>query len=97
MVLAMLRCYVRDHRRDWDEYVQVLTYACSTGVHSSTRETPFEMVVSRTPRDPSIYHYIEDPRIKAWKGKENWVMKRDSTVAPAKFKLKGDQVSYNKT
>lgn len=55
----MFRCYVSDHQCEWDEYVQVLTYAYNAVVHSSTMATPFELILSRTPSAPAIYHEIE--------------------------------------
>lgn len=93
-VLEMLRCYVRDHQRKWYKYVQVLTYAYNTGVHYSTRARPFELLLSGTPSDPAIYHYIEKFRKKPCEGKKESVMKMDSTVARAKLELRKAQVDY---
>lgn len=58
MVLEMVRCYVNDRQRDWVEYIQVLTYAYNTGIHSSTMVTPFQLVLSRTPSNTAIYDDI---------------------------------------
>lgn len=32
-ILSMLRCYLRDHKRDWDEYFMVITYVYNTSIH----------------------------------------------------------------
>lgn len=93
MVLEMLCFFESDHHRERKEYIQVLTYAYNKGVHSSTRATNFELVLSRTPRDLDIYHNIEDFCNKAWKGNEYWVMKIASTVDCAKLELKKAQVN----
>lgn len=82
-VLEMLRCYVNYYQREWEEYVQVLTYAYNTAVHFSPGPTSCELVLSRTPSDTAIYHGVEEPREKEWKDKEEWVM----TVARVKLEL----------
>lgn len=70
---------------DWDEYVQLLTYAYDIGVHYSTRATPFQLLLLQTSSDPAIYDDVEKSRKKAWKGRLDWVMRMASTVAPAKI------------
>ena len=44
-----LRHYVTEHQRDWDEFVQPLTYAYNMQVHRSTGTTPFDLVLTRHP------------------------------------------------
>ena len=46
---ARLRHYVAEHQKDWDEFVQPLTYANNMQVHRSTGTTPFDLVLSRHP------------------------------------------------
>ena len=46
---AKIRHYVAEHQKDWDEFVQPLTYAYDMQVHRSTGTTPFELVLSRHP------------------------------------------------
>ena len=46
---ARLRHYVGEHQKDWDEFVQPLTYAYNMQVHRSTGTTPFDLVLSRHP------------------------------------------------
>lgn len=83
----MQRCYTAEYERHYEENVQILTYAYTKGVQSSTKATPFELVLSKTPNDTHICHDIELFRKKSRK-KEDWVMKRYSTVARAKLDLK---------
>lgn len=92
----MLRCYVSDHQRNWDDYFQVLTYEYNSGVHSSTEHTPFAFVLSITPTIPSIFGDEEETLQKSRKGKEYWVLKMASTVAHARVELKKVQFQYKK-
>ena len=43
------RHYLEEHQRDWDDYVQPLTFAYNTQVHRLTEITPFELVLTRPP------------------------------------------------
>ena len=62
--------YVEEHQRDWDDYVQPLTFAYNTRVHQSTETTPFDVVLTpppsglvlpgNVPQDAGIHR--EDPR-----------------------------------
>lgn len=45
-ILWMLRCYVRDNPRDWNDNVQVFAFAYKNAIHSRTNENPFELVFS---------------------------------------------------
>ncbi|CDF40922.1 unnamed protein product [Chondrus crispus] len=48
-LVQRLRHYVAEHQRDWDEYIQPLTFAYNTQVHRSTETTPFDLVLTRPP------------------------------------------------
>ena len=48
-LVSRLRHYVADHQRNWDEFVQPLTYAYNIQVHKSTGTSPFSLVLSRQP------------------------------------------------
>lgn len=52
---VMLHCCLNDQKLDWDEYVEVLTDASNNGAHSSTKSTPFELLLLLTPVDPFTY------------------------------------------
>ena len=41
--------YVNEHQRDWDDYVQPLTFEYNMQVHRSTETTPFDLVLTRPP------------------------------------------------
>ena len=51
-ILAGLRNYVSESQRDWDEWLEPLTYAYNMQVHRSTGTTPFDLVLTRHP--PSL-------------------------------------------
>ena len=68
-VLAALRHYVADHPKEWDLFSDAVTYAYNTQTHASTGLSPFQLVLSKTPRalameelpklrgeNPSLYH-----------------------------------------
>jgi len=42
-----LRCYIAEHRSDWDSYLSLLNTAYNTQVHASTGEVPFAFVSPR--------------------------------------------------
>ena len=48
-IIAAIRNYVSDSQRDWDEWLEPLTYAYNMQVHRSTGTTPFDLVLSRHP------------------------------------------------
>ena len=48
-ILAQLRNYVSGSQRDWDEWLEPLTYACNMHVHRSTGTIPFDLVLTRRP------------------------------------------------
>ena len=62
--------YVEEHQRDWDDYVQPLTFTYNTQVYRSTEKTPFDLVLkcspsglilpSTVPQDAGTHR--EDPR-----------------------------------
>lgn len=48
-IIARLRHYVAEHQKDWDHYIQSLTYSYDAQVHRSTGVTPFSLVLSMEP------------------------------------------------
>lgn len=48
-LLSSLRCYVADHPKIWDLYMDAFTFAYNTQVYQTTGVSPFELVLSRTP------------------------------------------------
>lgn len=54
-ILAMLRCYDSDQKRDCNYYVPVLAYSYNNGIHSSTKHSSFELLISRNPSDVIFY------------------------------------------
>ena len=48
-LVQRLRHYAEEHQRDWDDYVQPLTFAYNTQVHRSTETTPFDLVLTPPP------------------------------------------------
>ena len=53
-LVARLRHYVAENQADWDDFVQPLTYAYNTQVHRSTGRSPFDLVLSRSPTNPTL-------------------------------------------
>lgn len=50
-----IRHYVGENQRDWDKFVQQLTCANISQVHSCTNTTPFSLVLSRHSPGPASY------------------------------------------
>ena len=69
-LVQRLRHYLEEHQRDWDDYVQPLTFAYNTQVHRSTETTPFDLLLTRPPSGPILPGTVpqdagthrEDPR-----------------------------------
>ena len=49
---AMLRAFVADHQRDWDQYLPYVMHAYRAAPQESTRETPFFLMFFRPCRAP---------------------------------------------
>lgn len=54
-IVTRLRHYVAKNQRDWDIFVQPLTYAYRSQVHRSTNTTPFSLVLSGQPLGPASF------------------------------------------
>ena len=48
-LMKRLQYYVEEHQRDWDDYVQPLTFAYNTQIHRSTEATLFDLVLTHHP------------------------------------------------
>ena len=53
-ILKALRHYVGEHPKDWDLFSDTLTFPYNAQVHTSTKLVPFELVLSRPPRNQSL-------------------------------------------
>lgn len=49
------RRYVAEHQKDWETFVQPLTYTCNTKVHRSTNAMLFSLVLRKHPREPTLF------------------------------------------
>ncbi|MCP4243485.1 MAG: transposase family protein [bacterium] len=47
---AMLRKYIADDQKDWDDHVRLLLLAYNTSKHAALGETPFYLMFGREPR-----------------------------------------------
>ena len=43
-ILDLLKCYVSEHKTQWEKFLPLVEYAYNTTVHSSTGKAPFEKV-----------------------------------------------------
>ena len=60
-IVRALRHYISDHPREWDLYVDALTYAYNCQPHSSTKIAPFELVLSNPP-GPTVLDFTAMPK-----------------------------------
>ena len=44
VVLDLLKCYVHDHKEQWEKYLPLVEFAYNNTVHTSTGKAPFEIV-----------------------------------------------------
>ena len=54
-VLDLLKCYVSDHKTQWEKYLPLVEYAYNNTVHTSTGKAPFE-IVEGGKKVPPILH-----------------------------------------
>ncbi|CDF38306.1 unnamed protein product [Chondrus crispus] len=100
-LVQRLRHYVEEHQRDWDDYVQPLTFAYNTQVHRSTETTPFDLVLTRpptglilpgtVPQDAGTH--MEDPRTPV-QYKRATLRKLRDALDRARTKLTASQKQY---
>ena len=96
---ARLRHYVAEHQKDWDEFVQPLTYAYNMQVHRSTGTTPFDLVLSRHPKGILTESVGQLPEGTANAGspaavKRNTLNRLRYALSRAKVKLTKAQLRY---
>ena len=48
-LLASLRCFCTEHGRDWDAFLQAVAYGYNCTVHTATKCTPFELMLTQPP------------------------------------------------
>ena len=61
----IIAAYVNECQDDWDEYLPQFTYAYNSGVHETTKCTPFEAMFGRTPKLPLDLLYPNMPITQA--------------------------------
>ena len=57
----MIRAFVDQNQKDWDEKLNHLIYAYNTAVHKTTKFSPFQLMFGRTPKIPIDFI---DPEVK---------------------------------
>ena len=70
VVLDLLKCYVSDHKEQWEQYLPLVEYAYNNTVHSSTGKAPFE-IVEGGKKVPPILH-TKDKIFEADKFTKDW-------------------------
>ena len=94
---AMLRCYVEDHPADWSQYVGAVTYAYNCAVHRTTGNTPFDLVLSRSPPDFTLSYksnrkYAKDDKFD----RKDYVHRLRVAVKRANESLRKNQRKYKR-
>lgn len=59
-IAAMLRCYVSDHRRNWDEFAEPLAHAYNLHVYQPTGTRPFDFVLSHPALEFTLQNGLEE-------------------------------------
>ena len=96
-LVAMLRCYVEDHPKDWCKYVRALTYAYNSAIHRATSATPFDLVLSRSPPDFTVSQPVRlgGRRAAKW-NRHDHVARLRVALAKATASLKKHQARYKR-
>ena len=104
-ILAAIRHYVADSQRDWDEWLDPITYAYNMQVHRSTGTTPFDLVLSRHPppllvEEDMLEHVphesARDRRARISYAKQEFLTKLRELVAKASQNLARTQARYKR-
>ena len=97
-LVARLRHYVAENQRDWDEFVQPLTYAYNTQVHRSTGRSPFDLVLAQAPANPSLPTDTALPTLPANATRQqvelSLLRRLANTIAQARSNLKTAAARY---
>lgn len=48
----MIKAFINDEMNDWDDKLDILSFAYNTAVHSTTKCTPFELIYGRKAKVP---------------------------------------------
>ena len=96
-IVTALRHYVADHPKDWDLYSDLLTFGYNSQVHSSTRVSPFSLVLSRVPRPLSIE---SQPQLEPLTTRTNyhgkWLTRLRALLNTSKEALASTQARYKR-
>jgi len=92
---SMLRHYVANDQKDWDDYLPTLAYAYNRCVHRSTNTTPFELTLTRAPPTLGAELLEKEDQQRAW-SRDHWVQRLTTTYAKAKSSLQRMQNRYKK-
>ena len=104
-IVAAIRNYVSDSQRDWDEWLEPLTYAYNTQVHRSTGTTPFDLVLSRHPPpllveqgmlDHKPNERARDRRARMSQAKLEFLLRLREVLTKARDNLTKTQQRYKK-
>ena len=104
-ILASLRDYVSESQKDWDEWIEPLTYAYNCQVHRSTGMTPFNLVLSRHPpplvvEEDLIDHEPsrrpQERRRRFAEAKEKFLLRLHDAIKKANFTLSQAQRRYKR-
>ena len=102
-IQSMLRNYVSESQRDWDEWLEPLTYAYNKRVYRSTGPTPFDLVLTRLPpslfmekdlRKHSLQNILPKRRARIVSAKNGFFERFTALMQKARANLSGAQARY---
>ena len=93
-MLAVLRHYVAEHPKDWYLFTDALTYAYNTQTHSTTKLSPFELVLSRPPRALSLQAEPQLEKVGNAKYHAKWRVWLRGLMSTATVESKKSQERY---
>ncbi|CAF0983793.1 unnamed protein product [Brachionus calyciflorus] len=81
-VKPMITCYINDSHDDWDEFLNYLSMAYNSAVHSTTKSTPYELMFGHKPKLPIDLIY-DVPKIRIKFDPEGYSIKIKETLKRA--------------
>ena len=97
-LVAALRCFCSEHGRDWDTFLQGVAYGYNCTVHTATRCTPFELMLTHPPRPLALAKAdaVDHSELPVQNVKDRLLRRLDSLMHTAQSALTKAQNRYKR-
>ena len=97
-LVAALRCFCSEHGRDWDTFLQGVAYGYNCTVHTATRCTPFELMLTHPPRPLALAKAdkVDHSELPVQNVKDRMLRRLESLMDTAQSALNKAQSRYKR-